>query len=229
MRFSRAWTATGRIPDRAFALDLTGRFAYDVRPSAPCVRRWARSSNLTTVGGFDIKGDFRINEQIRVRQVRLIDEAGTQVGVVLTEDARRLATERGYDLVEVAPDANPPVCKLLNFGKFKYQMNKRSHQTKRKQHRQQLKEIRLRPITEEHDLQTKIKHSRGFLAKGDKVQVNMVFKGREVVHREIGLNLLNRFIKDLEDISKVEKGPTTEGHRLTLTLAPKHVAAPPSA
>ena len=133
-----------------------------------------------------------------------------------------MAQERGYDLVEVAPEANPPVCKLLNYGKFKYQMKKRSHQAKRKQHKQQLKEIRLRPITEDHDLMTKIKHAREFLSKGDKVQMNMFFKGREVVHREIGHVVLSRFIKELEDVSKVEKGVSSEGPRLTLMLAPKH-------
>ncbi len=133
-----------------------------------------------------------------------------------------MATERGYDLVEVAPEANPPVCKLLNYGKFKYQMKKRTHQAKRKQHKQQLKEIRVRPITEEHDLQTKIKHAREFLSKGDKVQMNMFFKGREVVHRNIGHDILKRFITDLEDVSKVEKGVSSQGPRLTLTLTPKH-------
>jgi translation initiation factor IF-3 len=144
------------------------------------------------------------------------------VGLIPTEEARRMATERGYDLVEVAPEANPPVCKLLNYGKFKYQMKKRSHQAKRKQHKQQLKEIRVRPITEEHDLQTKIKHAREFLSKGDKVQMNMFFKGREVVHRNIGHDILKRFIADLEDVSKVEKGVSSQGPRLTLTLTPKH-------
>jgi translation initiation factor IF-3 len=138
-----------------------------------------------------------------------------------------MAVERAMDLVEVAPEANPPVCKLLNYGKFKYQLKKKSHQAKRKQHKQQLKELRLRPITEEHDLQTKIKHARDFLAKGDKVLVNMVFKGREVVHRDIGYTIMTRFVKELEDVSKVEKGVTTEGPRLTLTLTPKVV--PPQA
>jgi translation initiation factor IF-3 len=179
------------------------------------------------IGGFVIKGDFRINEQIRVKQVRLIDENGGQVGVVNTEDARKMALERAVDLVEVAPEANPPVCKLLNFGKFKYQLKKKSHQAKRKQHKQQLKELRLRPITEEHDLMTKVKHAREFLSNGDKVLFNMVFKGREVVHRDIGFTILNRFIKELEDICKVEKGVSTEGPRLTLTLMPKQ--APPPA
>ena len=179
------------------------------------------------IGGLVIKGDFRINEQIRVKQVRLIDDVGGQVGVVSIEDARKLALERGVDLVEVAPEASPPVCKLLNFGKFKYQLKKKSHQAKRKQHKQQLKELRLRPITEEHDLLTKVKHARDFLSKGDKVLFNMVFKGREVVHRDIGFTILNRFIKELEDICKVEKGVSTEGPRLTLTLMPKQ--APPQA
>lgn len=172
-------------------------------------------------GGQDIKGEFRINEGIRVRQVRLIDDVGGQVGVIATEDARKMAVERGLDLVEVAPEANPPVCKLLDYGKFKYQLKKKSHQTKRKQHKQVIKELRVRPITEEHDLQTKIKHARGFLSHGDKVLVNMVFKGREVVHREIGAGILTRFLKELADVSKVEKGVTIEGPRLTLMLTPK--------
>ena len=130
-----------------------------------------------------------------------------------------MATERGFDLVEVAPEASPPVCKLLDYGKFKYQMRKKSHQ--KKVHRQVIKEVRVRPITDDHDVETKIKHARGFLGHGDKVLVNMVFKGREVVHRDIGQGILNRFIKDLADVSKVEKGVTTEGPRLTLMLTPK--------
>ena len=159
------------------------------------------------------------NEEIRVRQVRLIDESGGQAGIVATEDARKMATERGFDLVEVAPDASPPVCKLLDYGKFKYQVRKKSHQ--KKVHRQVIKEIRVRPITDVHDVETKVKHARAFLAHGDKVLVNMVFKGREVVHRDIGQGILNRFITELADVCKVEKGVTTEGPRLTLMLAPK--------
>jgi translation initiation factor IF-3 len=152
--------------------------------------------------------------------VRLVDDNGA-VLIIPIEEARRSADERGLDLVEVAPDADPPVCRLMDFGKFKYEQNKKARDAVRKHHVQKVKEIRLTPKTEEHDVETKIRHSRDFILHGDKVMVNMFFKGREIVHQEFGRTTMEKFIKALEDITKVEKPPKLEGHRLSLTLMPK--------
>lgn len=165
--------------------------------------------------------NFRVNRQIRIPQVRLIDEKGEQVGIVSTDDARRRAEDAGLDLVEVSPTAEPPVCRILDFGKFKYEQRKKEHDAHKKHHVQKTKEIRLTPKTEEHDVETKIRHSRQFIEQGDKVMVNMFFKGREIVHQEFGRATMEKFIKALEDITKVEKPPKLEGHRLSLTLMPK--------
>lgn len=152
--------------------------------------------------------------------MRLVDDNGA-VLIIPIEEARRSADERGLDLVEVAPDADPPVCRLMDFGKFKYEQNKKARDAVRKHHVQKVKEIRLTPKTEEHDVETKIRHSRDFILHGDKVMVNMFFKGREIVHQEFGRTTMEKFIKALEDITKVEKPPKLEGHRLSLTLMPK--------
>ncbi len=149
------------------------------------------------------------------------DESGGAPQIVPIEDARKLAEERGYDLVEVSPDADPPVCKVMDFGKFKYEQSKKTRESEKKHHVQKTKEIRLTPKTETHDVETKIRHAREFIANGDKVMVNMFFKGREIVHQEFGRQTMDRFIKALEDLTKVEKPPRLEGHRLSLTLMPK--------
>jgi translation initiation factor IF-3 len=167
------------------------------------------------------KLEYRINEKIRAKKVRLVDDDGGVQGVIPIEDARKAADEKGMDLVEVAPDADPPVCRLMDFGKFKYEQNKKHRDAEKKHHIQKVKEIRLTPKTEEHDVDTKIRHSREFILHGDKVMVNMFFKGREIVHQEFGRTTMDRFIKALEDITKVEKPPKLEGHRLSLTLMPK--------
>ncbi|MBI2900769.1 MAG: translation initiation factor IF-3 [Planctomycetes bacterium] len=167
------------------------------------------------------KPEHRLNEQIRVKQVRLIDDHGVMIGVVPTDQARQLARERGYDLVEVSPDAVPPVCKLLDYGKFKYEQKRKSRKAKKKTHVQQLKEVRLRPLTEEHDFVTKVKHTREFLEHGDKVLVTVFFKGREQAHKEIGRALMERIKKALDDIGKVERDISMLGPRMQITLAPK--------
>lgn len=153
--------------------------------------------------------------------MRLIDENGVQVGVVPTDTARRMALERGFDLVEISPTTNPPVCKLMNYGKYKYELKKKSQETKKKQHIQHIKELQLRPITEEHDVQVRLKHATEFLKRGDKVVVKMFFRGRELAHMELGQNLLNRFIKELEPIAKLERPVARLGKILTMTLLPK--------
>ena len=161
-----------------------------------------------------------MNERIRVREVRLIDAEGRQVGIVVTEEARRMAVEAGKDLVEVAPDARPPVCKIMDYGKFKYEQRKKTHSGK-KVHHAKLKEVRLRPKTEQHDYEVKLRHAKEFLAKGDKVQICLMFRGREMVHKDRGEALLQRFINDLQDLAKVERSGPYEGKRMTVLLTHK--------
>ena len=159
-----------------------------------------------------------MNEKIRVPSVRLINENGEQVGIVPIEKALELAYEAGLDLIEVAPDAKPPVCRILDFGKFKYRQKKKTHQ---KVHRQQLKMLRVRPKTEEHDLQVKIRKAREFLEKGDRVQIVVQFRGREMQHREYGARQLTRFMTELTEIAKVESEPRADGRKIEMTFAPK--------
>ena len=161
----------------------------------------------------------RVNEQIRIPQVRVIAEDGEQLGIISTDDALRRAREVGLDLVEVAPTERPPVCRIMDFGKFKYQQKKR----KEKSHAHQVKnkEIRLRPKTGAHDLEFKINHAREFLTAKDKVIVTVAFKGRENAHPDEGFKLVNTFVKQLEDISKVESGPSMQGKRIILVLSPR--------
>ena len=155
---------------------------------------------------------------IRIRQVRLIDDEGNQLGIVETLDAKRIAAEKGLDLVEVSPDARPPVCKIMDYGKFKYLQKKKEHDSRRKQHTVQLKEIRLRPKIGDHDVEYKIRKAREFLQDGDKVQVNMIFRGREMAHIDVGREVMNEFVKGLEDIAKIERPATLEGKRMTVIL-----------
>ena len=160
-----------------------------------------------------------MNERIRVREVRLIDAEGRQVGIVPTDEARRMAFEAGKDLVEVAPDARPPVCKIMDYGKYKYEQRKKH--TGHKVHHARLKEVRLRPKTEEHDYEVKLRHAKEFLEKGDKVQICLMFRGREIVHKDRGEALLQRFINDLQDLAKVERSGPYEGKRMTVLLTHK--------
>ena len=155
---------------------------------------------------------------IRIREVRLIDDAGNQVGIVETGHARQMAYEKGLDLVEVSPDARPPVCKIMDYGKFLYTLKKKEHDSKRKQHKVQTKEIRLRPKIGEHDVGYKAKQARDFLVDGDKVQVTMLFRGREMAHMEVAKEVMDAFVSKLADVSKVERGAKMEGRRLSLLL-----------
>ena len=161
---------------------------------------------------------MRINERIRSSTVRLIDENGVQVGVITKEEAIAKAKSVESDLVEVAPDATPPVCRIMNYGKFKYKQKKKMHQ---KQHVVQLKELRLRPKTGEHDVQTKIRQARKFLENKDRVLINMMFKGRERAHAELGNEILKQIAVALEDIAKVEKDRISDERRMGMILTPK--------
>ena len=162
-----------------------------------------------------------MNEQIRIPQVRVVNHLGEMVGVVPTADAMRLAFDAGMDLVEVAPTERPPVCRIMDYGKFKYEQ-KRKAANSAKQHQVQLKEIRLRPKTGEHDIDFKVKQAREFLIHKDKVKFNVQFKGRENAHHDRGREMLASIIEQLQDVSKVEKTPSMEGGRnMTAVLSPK--------
>ncbi|NOX90334.1 MAG: translation initiation factor IF-3 [Calditrichaeota bacterium] len=163
----------------------------------------------------------RINELIKAEKVRLIDADGKQVGVVPVEDALKLAREQGLDLVEVAPNANPPVCKIMDFGKYAYEKSKKEKLSKKKQHTVVVKEIRMRPKTEAHDLEYKVRHAREFLLNKNKVKFTVHFRGRELAHKEFGEQLLNRVVDMLSDIAKIESEMKFEGRNMTLVMTLK--------
>ncbi len=167
-----------------------------------------------------IRDRFRINNRIRAREVRLIDENGTQVGIVPLREALAMAEERGYDLVEVAPNAVPPVCRLLDYGKFRYEQSKKEREARRNQKQSELKQIRLMPKTDDHDVAVKANQARRFLLAGDKVKFNLRFRGREMAHPEIGRQMLDQIAEQLSDIAVVEQKPLMEGRVLSMLLAP---------
>jgi translation initiation factor IF-3 len=160
-----------------------------------------------------------MNEQIRISPVRLIGANGEQLGVVPTTQALEMAREAGLDLVEVAANERPPVCKIMDYGKFRYQQSRKSN--KQKQHQQKLKEIRVRPKTGEHDIDVKVNQARRFLEHKDRVLVNVLFRGRELQHIEEGQRIIASMLEKLADVSKVERAPSMEGRRMIAVLAPK--------
>ncbi|MFH1071235.1 MAG: translation initiation factor IF-3 [Candidatus Glassbacteria bacterium] len=166
--------------------------------------------------------NVRVNQQIRISPIRLIDSDGSQVGVVPLEEARKLAEERELDLVEVAPTARPPVVRIMDYGKFKYRESKKARDAKKRQHVIQMKEIKLRSKIDEHDLQFKLRHARKFLEKHNKVKVTMVFRGREVVHKELGEEVLKRFQDEVVDLATQEGEIKMEGRNMILLLSPKN-------
>jgi len=162
-----------------------------------------------------------INEFIRAEQVRVIGDDGSQIGVLTIQDALQMARDAGVDLVEVAPEASPPVCKIMDYGKYKYKQKKRSSQARKKQHSVQTKEIRLRPKTDKHDYDVKVRKAIEFLDKGCRVQVNMMFRGREMAHKDLGRDLLLRFATELGEIAKIDQTPKLEGYRMNMILSKK--------
>ena len=163
----------------------------------------------------------RINEQIRVTPVRVVSEDGEQLGVLPTEEALEMARNTGLDLVEVAPSERPPVCRIMDHGKFKYDQKKRKNKSKAQAHHGRTKEIRIRPKTGQHDIDFKINHAREFLEHKDKVTVSVIFRGRELAHIDEGRRVLNNFISELDDIAKVEMPPSQHGRRIVCILIPK--------
>ena len=167
----------------------------------------------------NMKNQYRINEQIRVREVRIVGDGGSTV--VPTREALDMARDQGVDLVEISPNANPPVCRLIDYSKFLYQQKKRQKEMKAKQVKVEVKEIRFGPQTDEHDYQFKLKHAKEFLEEGNKVRAYVFFRGRSILFKEQGEVLLLRFANDLEEYGKVEGMPSLEGKKMFLYLAPK--------
>jgi len=167
------------------------------------------------------KEQENVNEKIRARQVRVIGADGSQLGIMSLQDALDAAREEGLDLVEVAPNADPPVCKIMDYGKFRYQQSKRSQEAKKKQTVIQVKEVKLRPKTDDHDIQTKLRHIRRFLAQKDKAKVTVIFRGREIAFKDRGEMVLQKVLDELKDEVVVEMPPKMEGRNLVMILAPK--------
>jgi translation initiation factor IF-3 len=163
----------------------------------------------------------RVNEAIRAREVRLIDATGKNLGIVSRLDALARASEAGLDLVEVAPDADPPVCKILDYGKFKYQEQKKAAEARKRQKVVEVKEIKMRPNIDDHDYDVKMRAIRRFFDAGDKVKVTLRFRGREMAHQELGMELLKRVRAETEAIAKVEAEPRLEGRQMVMVLAPR--------
>lgn len=166
----------------------------------------------------------RVNEQIRISPIRLIDDEGEQVGIVSLDDARERAADKGLDLVEVAPEARPPVCKLMDYGKFKYEAARAAREARKKQHTIQVKEVKFRPGIEDHDYDFKLRHAKRFIDEGNKVKLTMMFRGRQVTHPELGLEVLNRVVEELGELVKVESKPSFEGRTMSMVLAPSKSA-----
>ncbi|MGC1955711.1 MAG: translation initiation factor IF-3 [Gammaproteobacteria bacterium] len=163
----------------------------------------------------------RLNEEITSREIRLIGADGKQVGIVPREEALALAETSELDLVEISPNADPPVCRLMDYGKFIFQQSKKRQAARKKQQQVQLKEVKFRPGTGEGDYQTKLRNLKRFLGHGDKTKVTMWFRGREMAHQDLGLKLLQRVEADLDELAKVEQTPKLEGRRMSMVLTPR--------
>ena len=164
---------------------------------------------------------ININRNIRAKEVRVIDPDGNQVGVIPTYKAIAVANDFGLDLVEISPNASPPVCKIMDYGRYKYEQTKKKQEAKKKQTTFQLKEIKVRPKTGEHDLNTKINHIKKFIARKDKVKVTVIFRGREITLTQLGRQLLEKIVEETEEITIVEQPPKFEGRTMVMVLAPK--------
>lgn len=163
----------------------------------------------------------RVNEEIRNREIQLIDVDGANKGVVETQTALRMAQEAGLDLVEISPNTNPPVCKILDFGKYKFQAQKKAAEARKRQKVVEIKEIKLRPMIDDHDYDVKMKAMQRFFEEGDKVKVTLRFRGREMAHQELGTALLNRVKEQVAEIAKVEQDARFEGRQVVMVLAPR--------
>ena len=163
----------------------------------------------------------RLNEQIEAEKVRVVNADGEMVGVISKEEGIEIAFEAGLDLVEVSPNADPPVCKVLDYGKYKYEAQKKANEARKKQKVIDVKEIKMRPGIDEHDYQVKMRSVRRFLDEGDKVKMTIRFRGREMAHQELGMKVLDRVREDVDELAKVEQFPKSEGRLMTMVIAPK--------
>lgn len=162
----------------------------------------------------------RVNDEIRLPEIQLIDHEGTNHGVISTDEAKAIAAEAGLDLVEISPNQRPPVCKILDYGKFKYISQKKASEARKKQKTVDVKEVKMRPNIDTHDYEVKMRNARRFVEDGDKVKVTMRFRGREMAHQELGLQVLNQVRDELEDLSRVEHAPKMEGRQMIMILGP---------
>lgn len=162
----------------------------------------------------------RINNEIRVKEVRVINPDGDMIGIMATPDAVRRAEQYEMDLVEISPNAKPPVCKIIDYGKYAYELQKREKMQRKNQKQQEMKELRFKPRTDTHDFNFKVKHAREFLEDGNKVKANVMFRGREITHKEFGRKMLEKFIEELSDISKIDSPIKQEGRNMNVILSP---------
>lgn len=162
----------------------------------------------------------RINEAIKVKEVRLIDENGENRGIVSISEALRIADDAGLDLIEISPQAVPPVCKVLDYGKYKYEVQKRKNEAKKNQKVVNIKELKLRPVIDTHDYEVKLKQAKKFLAQGDKVKFTMRFKGREMSANDMGKEILDKIMEDLDNVGKVDSAPKLEGRQMSMMMSP---------
>ena len=165
--------------------------------------------------------EIRVNELIRAKTVRLISDDGKQIGIMPIQEALGIASEEGLDLVEVASDADPPVCRIMDYGKFKYKASKKGQETRKKGKSFQIKEIKFRPHTDEHDLEYKIRNLKKFLIKKNRVKLTVTFRGREMAYKDMGTELLNRIAAEVTDEGTIEQESKHEGHNITMVIAPK--------
>ena len=168
-----------------------------------------------------ISRDLRVNESIRARDVRLISQKGGQLGIRQLRDALRIARQVNLDLVEVAPAARPPVCKIMDYGRYKYEQSKRDREARKNQKIVDVKELKMRPTIEEHDFAVKVRNARRFLQGGDKVKANITFRGREIVHSDLGRQILDRLAEEIQDLGAPERAPRMEGRFMTMIINPK--------
>lgn len=172
--------------------------------------------------GTSISRSVRVNDRIRVKEVRVISAEGAQLGILPIQEAIETAQKLALDLVEVAPEAKPPVCRIMNYGKYRYEQSKKTREARKKQTVIQIKEIKLRPKTEDHDFQFKARHAERFLKEGNKTKVTLMFRGREMVHTDRGKVQLDRFAETLKEIAVIEQRPRQEGRNMVMILTPKH-------
>lgn len=198
---------------------------YEADAIAPLLFLHKTRNHVVFYNGMEVKDiskdGLRVNEEIRTREIRLVGDDGEQLGIMSPKDALKIALEKGLDLVEVAPAAKPPVCKIMDIGRFKYEQSKRDREARKKQHIVSVKEVKLRPNIEDNDFDTKVRNAIRFLEDGDKVKVTIMFRGREMSHPELGKALLDRVAEVVKEIGSMERGAKLEGKNMSMIISPK--------